>query len=333
MFNGRLTSTIDVYKKVTDDLLMPRELPGYIGVSSIVDNIGSIENKGLEILIGGDPIVGKFRWNTSVNVTLNRNKVLDLGTDERLTYGASFGGYSLGEFMILEVGQPYGTMRGWEFLGIWGTDEEEEARSYGRLPGDEHFLDADNDGDVDEDDRVIIGNGYPDVIWGWSNRLTFKNWDLSFLFMGMQGVDLFNTLRIRRDSFWEGTSPNLLKAWTPENQDTDQPGMIDGAYREAQALENKYFVDGETSRWVEDASFIRLKVITLAYSFDKSLLSKIGFTKIRLYATGTNLWTISDYTGYDPEVANFTADDATIGVDLSVYPPARTYTFGIDLTF
>jgi TonB-linked SusC/RagA family outer membrane protein len=299
MFNGRLTSTIDVYKKVTDDLLMPRELPGYIGVSSIVDNIGSIENKGLEILIGGDPIVGKFRWNTSVNVTLNRNKVLDLGTDERLTYGASFGGYSLGEFMILEVGQPYGTMRGWEFLGIWGTDEEEEARSYGRLPGDEHFLDADNDGDVDEDDRVIIGNGYPDVIWGWSNRLTFKNWDLSFLFMGMQGVDLFNTLRIRRDSFWEGTSPNLLKAWTPENQDT----------------------------------FIRLKVITLAYSFDKSLLSKIGFTKIRLYATGTNLWTISDYTGYDPEVANFTADDATIGVDLSVYPPARTYTFGIDLTF
>ncbi len=136
MFNGRLTSTIDVYKKVTDDLLMPRELAGYIGISSIIDNIGSIENKGLEILIGGDPIVGDFNWNTSVNFTMNRNKVLDLGADEIITYSTTFGGYGLGEFMVLEVGEPFGTMRGWEFLGIWGTDQAEEARAYGQLPGD-----------------------------------------------------------------------------------------------------------------------------------------------------------------------------------------------------
>ena len=93
------------------------------------------------------------------------------------------------------------------------------------------------------------------------------------------------------------------------------------------------FVDGETSRWVEDASFVRLKVVTLAYNFNSSILDRIGFTKIRVFATGTNLLTIGGYTGYDPEVSNFTYDDATIGVDLSAYPPARTYTFGINLTF
>lgn len=333
MFDGRLTSTIDVYRKVTDDLLMPRELPGYIGVSSILDNVGSIENKGLEIQIGGDPVVGPFSWNTSVNFTMNRNKVLDLGPDERLSYSASFGGYNLGEFMILQVGEPYGTMRGWEFMGIWGTDEEEEARRYGQLPGDEHFRDVNEDGVVDEDDRVIIGNGYPDFTWGWSNRFTWKGFDLTFLFMGMQGADLFNQLRIRRESFWEGNSTALLNTWTPENQDTNVPGLIDEAYRESQNLENKYFVDGETSRWVEDASFIRLKVLTVAYNFSPVAMEKIGFTKIRLFLSGTNLFTITNYTGLDPEVANFTHSDATIGVDLSVYPPARTYTLGVELNF
>jgi hypothetical protein len=155
--------------------------------------------------------------------------------------------------------------------------------------------------------------------------------------MGMQGVNLFNQMRIRRESY-EANDPRVLNYWTPDNQDTDVPALYDGAYVEAQALEQKVFVagngrGGEMSKWVEDASFVRLKLITLAYNFSPSVLSKIGFKNIRLYFTGTNLWTLTDYTGYDPEVANFTSTDATIGVDLSAYPPARTYTFGLDLTF
>lgn len=337
MFEGRLTSTIDVYKKVTDDLLMPRELPGYVGVSSVLDNVGSIENRGLEILVGGNPIVGDFTWFTSINATMNRNKVLDLGPDDRIGYRPSTGGYSLGSnFMFLQVGEPFGLMNGWEYLGVWKTEEEAEARSYGQLPGDPKYLDADNDGDVDEDDRVTIGNGYPKFTWGWTNQFKYKGWDLTFLFIGYQNVDLFNTLRIRRDSFWEGTSPVLLDAWTPENQNTDVPGIIDGKYREEQNLTNKYFFgsnSGATSRWVEDASFLRLKTMTLAYSFDESTIGPIGFQKVRLYLSGTNLFTITDYTGYDPEVAAFPNNDATIGVDLSAYPPAKTYTLGVELTF
>ena len=155
----------------------------------------------------------------------------------------------------------------------------------------------------------------------------------------MQGNDLFNTLRIRREVPWEGISPRMLDYWTPENQDTDIPGMIDGAYRDAQMLENKVFISqqaGETSRWVEDASFIKLKTLTLSYNFRKDMLNSIGFSKIRLYLTAANVFTITEYTGFDPEVAQYadqSGGDAKIGVDFSVYPMARTYTFGIDFSF
>ena len=335
LWSGRLSATIDVYKKKTTDLLMDRSLPGYIGVGSVLDNVGSIENKGLEIMIGGDPVAASnFRWNTSFNLTANRNKVLDLGADEELDFSSSYGGYNLGRFMVLRVGEPYGTMTGWEYQGVWKTAQDAEARSYGQLPGDERYRDVNDDGVINDDDRVIIGNGYPDFTYGWSNRLTYRNFDLNLLFIGMQGVDLFNTLRIRRESDWEGISTVLKDVWTPENQDTDVPGMIDGAYREEQLLENKYFIDGETSRWVEDASFFRLKTITLSYNFSQDLIRSIGFSKIRVYFTAVNLFTITNYTGYDPEVSQFANwSDAVIGVDLSAYPPAKTYTFGAQLTF
>jgi hypothetical protein len=336
MFKGRLTSTIDVYKKVTDDLLMPRELPGYVGVSSVLDNVGSIENKGLEIMIGGDPISGKFRWNTSLNFTMNQNKVLDLGPDDRIGYTPSTGGYSLGsDFMFLEVGEPYGVMNGWKWLGLWKESEDAEARSYGQLPGTNKYWDKNEDGQVDNLDRTNIGNGYPKFTIGWTNLLTYNNFELSFLIISYQGNDLFNTLRIRRETY-EANDPKVLDYWTPDNQDTDIPANYDGKYVEDQHLINKYFFgnsSGITSQWVEDASFIRLKTITLAYSLDQKLLKKVGFSKARFYVSGTNLVTLTNYSGYDPEVAAFTYSDAVVGVDLSAYPPAKMWTFGVDFTF
>ena len=342
LFKGRLTSTIDVYRKVTDDLLMPRQLPDYVGVSSVIDNIGSIENKGIEILIGGDPIVGKFRWNTSFNITANRNKVLDLGPGiEKIGYTPTSGGYSLGsEYMFLEVGQPFGQMKGWKFLGLWGADEDAEARSYGQLSGTPKYADlsgpdGEPDGRVDGFDKTTIGYGYPDFTFGWTNLFTYNNFELSFLITGSYGNQLFNTLRIRRETY-EATDPKVWDYWTPDNQDTDVPAHYDGQWVQDQHLTNKYIFgtsEGASSRWVEDASFVRLKTITLAYNFDQTLLRKIGFSKARLYFTGTNLLTLTKYTGYDPEIAQFPNNDATIGIDQSVYPTARMYTFGLDFTF
>ncbi len=334
MFGGRLTTTLDYYKKTTDDLLMPRELPGYVGVSTILDNIGSVENKGVELLIGGDPIVGNIHWNTSFNLTVNRNEVLDLGPDDRIAFNTTTGGYNLRNFMVLEVGRPFGTMTGYIFDGIWGTAEEDEARSYGQLPGMQKFRDIDQDGDVDIDDRTVIGNGYPDFTIGWTNTVTWKNFSMNFLLLSYQGVDLFNTLRIRREVAWEGNDPKMLNAWTPENQNTDMPAYLDGQYVQDQNLENRYFLDGnESTRYVEDASFIRLKTLILSYNFGKSFLDRLGLSNLMVFASGTNLFTITDYTGYDPEVAAFPENDANIGVDLSVYPPAKTYSIGLELSF
>jgi hypothetical protein len=316
---------------------MPRQLPGYVGVSSVIDNVGSVENKGLEILIGGDPVAGKLRWNTSFNITINRNKVLDLGPGvEKIGYLPTSGGYDLGtEYMFLEVGEPMGEMRGWLYQGLWKSSEEAEARKYGQLPGFAKYADLNNDGLVDAKDKTIIGRGYPKFTWGFTNLFTYDNFELSFLITGSYGNQLFNTLRIRRETY-EANDPKVWNYWTPTNQNTDIPAHYDGAWVEDQHLPTKYIFgtsSGTTSRWVEDASFARLKTITLAYNFQQSLLKKIGFSKARLYFTGTNLVTVTKYTGYDPEIAAYPGQDATIGVDLSVYPTAKMYTFGVDVTF
>ncbi|MDP2334896.1 MAG: TonB-dependent receptor [Bacteroidota bacterium] len=348
LFKGRLTSTIDVYKKVTKDLLMARSLPGYVGVSSVLDNVGSIENKGIEIMIGGDPLTGKFKWNTSFNITINRNKVLDLGPDKRLNVHVSQGSIGLyDDFMFLEVGQPFGQMNGWKFLGLWRSDQDAEARSYGQLPGDPHYADIagvdaegniiqGSDGIVDKYDKVTILNAFPKFTYGWTNQFSYKGFELSALIIGSQGNELLNAERIHRETPMQGNDPILMDYWTPDNQNTVQPAMYDGKYREDQKLVNTYNFGanyGDNSRFVEDASFIRLKTITLAYSFEQRLLKTIGFQMAKVYVSGTNLITITKYSGYDPEVAMYQGSDAGIGVDDGLYPPSKMYSFGINFTF
>lgn len=338
LFNNRLTTTFDVYTKTTDDLLLRRQVPAITGVSRILDNIGSVENKGFELIIGGDPIrKNDFRWSTSFNISANKNKVLDLGEDKEIFFQTTGGGYGLSDFMVLEVGKPFGTMRGYVYEGVWSTAEDAEARSYGQLPGMAKYKDVNGDGKVDDEDKTDIGFAYPDFTWGWTNDLKYKQWNLSFSFVGSEGADLFNQARIRREASDERTSPRALNYWTPDNQNTDVPGFIDGAYIQSQGLTNQYSINGtETSRWVEDASFIRLKTLQLSYSFDKNkmtFMDKAGIDNISLFFSGTNLFTITDYTGYDPEVAAFPNLDHTLGVDFSVYPAQKTYTFGLKLNF
>jgi len=237
--------------------------------------------------------------------------------------------------MFLEVGQPFGQMKGWKYLGLWRSDEDAEARSYGQLPGTPKYADLNNDGFVDSKDKTTIGYGYPKFTFGWTNLFTYDKFELSFLITGSYGNELFNTLRIRRETY-EATDPKVWNYWTEDNQNTDVPAHYDGQWAQDQHLTNKYIFGtsgGASYRWVEDASFVRLKTMTLAYNFEPALLKKIGFSKARLYFTGTNLLTLTKYTGYDHEIAQFPSNDATIGIDQSVYQTARMTTFGVDFTF
>ena len=337
VLKGRLNATVDLYLKTTKDLLLNRTLPGYTGFSSIIDNVGSVENKGLELSISGDPVIGSVRWSSGFNISWNRNKVLNLGEDKKLEFKTTYGGYSLkAGFMQLRVDEPFGQMYGYGYEGTWKTSESEAAAAFGQLPGDPKYTDVNLDGKIDSQDIMIIGNAIPKFIFGWTNRVSYSNFDLTFLVQGSEGNDIFNEGRIRLESNYEGTSIRMLDRWTVDNQNTDVPAFIDAVTRQDAALVSKVSLGsdgGRLQRYVEDGSYVRLKNITLGYSVPLSIISKIGVTKLRAYVSGTNLITLTKYTGYDPEVSAYNSNDAQIGVDLSNYPTARTITFGIDITF
>jgi TonB-linked SusC/RagA family outer membrane protein len=339
LFNGRLTASFDYYVKTTKDLLLSRQLPTMTGFSSIVDNIGSTENKGVEIALGGDPLVGDFRWNTGFNISFNNNKVLKLADENKLpfrtTTGAGYGISNNAPLMYLKAGEPFGQMTGRITLGTWSEDERDEAAAFGQLPGDIKYQDINNDGVINNADLTVIGNAIPDFIYGWSNRFSYKNFELIVLIQGVQGNDLFNIGRIRLERPGEGTSTNLLNRWTPDNQNTDVPAFISQSERKAAALPSGKISVGDTrvSRWVEDGSYMRVKNVTLAYNLPTSLVSNIGISRLRAYLTGTNLFTVTDYTGYDPEISSFNSNDASLGIDFGSYPTSKTFTVGVDITF
>jgi len=238
--------------------------------------------------------------------------------------------------MQLRVGEPFGQMYGYGYEGTWKTTEAAEAAAFGQLPGDPKYTDAKKDGVINSSDIMMIGNAIPDFIYGWSNRVSYKDFELTLLVQGSQGNDIFNQGRIRLESPYEGTSSELLNRWTEDNQDTDIPAFIDAVTRQNAALVSKVNLGsdgGRLQRYVEDGSYIRLKNVTLGYSLPAAAISRIGVSKLRAYVSGTNLITITKYSGYDPEVSAYNSNDAMIGVDLSNYPTARTITFGVDVTF
>lgn len=359
-FGQRLIATIDVYKKTTSDLLLNTQLPNYTGFASIITNVGSVQNKGIELSLRGDPVVGKdFSWSTGGNISWNRDEVLALATDAALPIITNTGGgyniYKNGAWALkrLVVGQPVDNMYGYVNLGTWSEAERAEALKFGQLPGDAKWKDVNEDGKITiADGNEIIGKASPKFIWGWNNSLTYKAFNLSFLIIGSHGNDIFNAVRIKTETPNYGTSANLEDRWTIDNQNTDVPAFIANQSRIAQltvidpntgnpkvtpSQVSKIGADQRSSRWVEDGSYVRLKNITLSYTVPTALLSKIHVAKLNVFVTGSNLFTSTRYTGYDPEVSSFNKGSRVraggLGIDLSNYPTAKTILAGINLTF
>lgn len=345
-FHDRLMATVDVYKKKTTDLLLNKQVEAYTGFSTTLANVGSIENKGLEISVVGKPIAGNvFKWNTGVNISFNRSKVLALLNELPLAIRTNTGGgyqiYSSGfSLKYLQVGQPVDQMRGFVNLGTWSEAEAAQAKAMGQAPGEVKWKDVDGDGKITRaaDGQQIIGNASPKFIYGWNNNISYKNFDLTFLIQGSYGNDIFNAVRIKTENPSNGLSTNLNNRWTPENQNTNVPVFLGTKERNAMNLganqTSGIGVDQRSSRWVEDGSYLRMKNITLTYNLPLSILSKARITRLGVYVTAVNLFTITKYTGYDPEVSSFNAGGAGgLGIDLSNYPTAKTFMFGLNLTF
>jgi TonB-linked SusC/RagA family outer membrane protein len=356
-FGQRLMFTADIYKKKTVDLLLAKQVPAYTGFATALYNIGSIENKGLEMSIEAVPVMtNDFSWNTNFNISFNRSKVLQLASDLPLRMRTNpGGGYQFWSnnwaLKQLVVGQPVEQMYGYVNLGTWGTSEASEAFKYGQLPGDSKWKDVNEDGKIDlsGDGNEIIGDATPKFYYGWNNNISYKNFNLSFLIQGSYGNDIFNAVRIKLESPNNGTSAKLMTdRWTPENQHTNIPAftsgwdrnqalLIPGTEDEFYTNETRYIgADTRSSRWVEDGSYIRLKNITLSYNLPSSLLRAFHIQNLMVYVAGANLITITKYTGYDPEVSSFnrtSGGTGGLGIDLSNYPTSKTVSFGINLTF
>lgn len=325
---GRLNLTFDLYRKITDDLLFPKNVKLASGRATQLINAGSIRNQGIDIVLNGIPVNQKnFEWNSTITFSLNRTKVLALNDDVQslILGGAGLPGFS--DAVRLEVGKPIGLVKGFKYEGVWKSNERILAAAYGVTPGSQKYLDKDNNGVIDGNDMVDIAHTLPDFTYSWSNTLRVMNLSLNVLIVGVQGNDIVNMSRFITESGADGVSRALLNRWTPQNENSLIPG------------DNSLGDQRNSSRWVENGSFIRVKNITLGYSFPSKWLKAIKLQNLRLYVSGANLFTLTKYSGYDPE-ANNASNIATggntgpfTGFDMGSYPSQRKYTIGLDVTF
>lgn len=321
---NRLTFTAEYYKKKTTDLLMWRTVPSALGVESALTNVGAVSNKGWEFSLGGTPVSTKdFSWNINYSINFNRNKILTLdGMSDVLVNSGNVDMPGLVGSYVQMVGQPMGTFLGYRYAGVWKQEEISTAAMYGAKPGDAKYVDVDRNGVIDKDDIVVIGNAQPEFTYGINNTFRYRNFDLNIFFQGVYGNDIYNQNRVRRESYSGNgvfpTSPVIARHWTPERQ-TDVP-----------AFSGSEMVN--TSRWVEDGSYLRLKNLTLGYSLPQKVLRKIHLSQLHVYVSATNLWTLTDYSGYDPE-ASMGMDAYGAGIDRGIYPSAKSWVIGLDLTF
>ncbi|MFC4872194.1 SusC/RagA family TonB-linked outer membrane protein [Negadavirga shengliensis] len=336
VLDHRLMFTAEVYHKNTFDLLLSTPIPYTTGFGNTLLNIGNVRNRGLDIEVRSVNTTGKLAWNTSLNFSINRNRILNLAREEDILLGV--GGN------ILRENEPIGSFYGYVFDGIFQTDEEAQNSPVlrGQEPtspnpasraqaGDRRYRDISGpngvpDGIIDEYDRTIIGSAEPDFIWGINNDLTYKNFNLSFFFQGSQGNQMVNMNLVNLENF-NGQQNLLAEAglnrWTPENPSNRYPrALSDGS------LDNVF-----SSRFVEDASYIRLRNVMLSYNFPFGTLSKIGVRNLRVYVSGTNLLTFTKYSGYNPEGNAYGATTNIVGVDDGIYPLAKTYIMGLNFGF
>jgi len=311
VFNGRIQFVADAYLRKTRDLLLDAPLPTSTGYTSALQNIGNLENKGLEFSLNTTNIDKEIKWTSGFNISFNRNEVTNLVV-KSLPMGNVAG---RGEAILLEEGQPLGTLYGY----VWGGVDPETGNAY--------YLDSNGESTFNPtaDDRTVIGNANPDFFYGFSNTLSYKGIGLNIFFEGAHGNDMLNATRI--DS--EGMIDPKNQLATVNNR-WREPGDVTDIPRASWANTDNSRI---STRFIEDASYLRLKTVSLSYDLPQSLLSKINLSNVRIYATGENLLTFTNYSGFDPEVNAFGGSNTMQGIDYGTYPQTRNYIFGLNVTF
>ena len=345
LFRNRLNVTTDFFLKDTKDLLMAANRAYVSGFASQWMNVGKIRNKGVEIAINSTNIASKsgFRWTTDFNISFIRNELRALaGEAKEMMTTASWNSDYTGYDYTARIGQSLGLIYGYVFDGVYQTSDFNVNAATGEYvlkegvtditdhagvavkPGMVKYKDTDGDGVITTADRTVIGNGTPKWYGGITNTLSYKGVDLSFMFQFNYGNDVYNATRLYASQTQDQRSNLMAEVadrWTATNASNKVPAW-DGY------IKNEIY-----SRFIEDGSFLRLKNLTVGYTFPQQWTRKFYVSKLRLYFTAQNLFVVTGYSGYDPEVSMRASNPMTPSLDWGAYPKSKVYTFGIDLTF
>jgi len=343
LFNNQFNIAFDIYKSISDDVLLPQPLPSYLGnlQGDPIVNIGSIENKGLELDLNYRPrSTGEFSWDIAGNISFIRNKVLalgNLGIDEETGLPRDYiqvgntrsqVGRSIGEYFVLKTD------------GIFQNQQEiddHQAQAAYAQPGDIRYVNATDDDttdDINDKDRMYVGSPWPDFTAGLQFNSAYKNFNLSIQLYGSFGGELYNDVRRDLDGYGYSNYRRAINPWRPDNTNTSDP-RLGVAYAYGGQPADRGIISnsrGNTDRWIEDGTYLRIRNVELGYNLPGKFLSTYGIDNVRIYLSGQNLLTFTGYSGLDPDVigANINLEP---GVDAGNYPSSRIFSLGLNIGF
>jgi TonB-linked SusC/RagA family outer membrane protein len=309
---NRFTLIADVYRKSTSGLIYSQLLPLSSGYSSITGNFAKIQNKGIELAANAKILTGAFKWSVNGNISFNKNEVKSIlgGVDEAF----------VSPYSVVKVGEPLGVFKTYVFDGIYQTGETILPGS-GSKTGGTKVKDINGDGMITSADQTVTGNPNPNFIYGFSSNFSFRRFDMSAFFSGTQGNDIYNLGRFTYEN--PNGGKNVFSAdvnrWSPSNPSNEY----------VSAVSNQGSRLPISSRFIEDGSFLRCKNITLGYRIPKIK----GIYSARVYISANNVFTVTKYSGYDPEVNSFAGSNTVVGIDNVVYPQSRSFLGGLQVTF
>lgn len=328
LWDQRIDVALDVYQKNTRDMLVPMAVPitsGYSDVEVPFINAGKVVNKGVEISVSSHNLKGKLTWDTDFNISINRNEVKSLNDTIPLSRGSV--GFNQ-QIARIEAGKPVDVFYGFITDGIFQNQNEVDEHAL-QVPGDDPFArtsagdirykDLNSDGVIDDADRTHLGDPNPDFIFALNNRFTYDGFDLTIFLQGVVGNDIYNANRIWSEGMAvaQNQTHSVLNRWKGEGTSTSIPRAV---FNDP----NKNIRPSD--RFVEDGSYLRVKNVTLGYSFPATVTRKLSMSSARIYISAANLFTLTKYKGFDPEVgAN--------GIDLNTYPVTRTISIGANISF
>ncbi len=344
LFDDMLSLDVDYYNRRTEDLLWPAQVPASVGLNAPFINAGTVENDGIEFSAAYQQTFGDLSVNLSGNFTTVNNEVKSLGANDQVEIIEGNIADDLTGVSITRVGEPVGQFYGYETDGLFQNWDEvyshatqnqnpdegrdEVTASQYTAPGDIRFKDLNGDGVINDADKTVIGSPIPDFNYGFTADLSYKSFDFSLFLQGNYGNDIYNGatkwLEDLRQNFNQGAA--ALDRWTPENTSTDIP--------RATPNDPNSNISRSSDRYVEDGSYLRIKNMTVGYTFNQEFVNRAGISRFRVYGTARNLLTLTGYSGLEPEIGSLssgTARDA--GLDRFVYPQPRAFLMGVQLGF